>query len=93
MKLIKFIAAAVLVVSTSLVSGGQAASAVGFKQDLARGCPNWPYCREVEVKEQVSEQPLYIAKCPNWPYCGEIEIVDSNMATRQVKTEVVRKAA
>jgi hypothetical protein len=49
MKLIKFIAAAVLVVSTSLVSGGQSPSSAGVKQDVARVCPNWPHCREVEI--------------------------------------------
>lgn len=51
MKLIKFIAAAALVASTSLVSGGNATSA-GQTQAVAGVCPDWPYCRDVEIAEQ-----------------------------------------
>ncbi len=51
MKLIKFIAAATLVASTSLVSGGNAAP-VGVTQDVAIICPVWPHCRDVEIAEQ-----------------------------------------
>lgn len=52
MKLIKFIAAAALVASTSLVSGGNA-TAVGHTQAVAGVCPDWPYCRGVEIADQV----------------------------------------
>lgn len=52
MKLIKFIAAAALVVSTSLVSGVNSAPA-GVTQDVAGVCPNWPHCRDVEIADQL----------------------------------------
>lgn len=51
MKLIKFIAAAALVASTSLVSGGNA-TAVGHTQAVAGVCPDWPHCRGVEIADQ-----------------------------------------
>jgi hypothetical protein len=92
MKLIKFIAAAALVASTFLVSGGNAASSVGVAQDIA-ACPNWPYCRDVEIVDQAAEVKQYIAACPNWPYCRDVEIADEAMASQQqVRTEVVLKA-
>ena len=54
MKLIKFIAAAALVASTSLFSGGNA-TAVGHTQTVAGVCPNWPYCRDVDFTEQATD--------------------------------------
>jgi hypothetical protein len=51
MKLIKCIAVAALVVSTSLVSA-TSATPTGFTQDVAGVCPNWPFCRDVEITEQ-----------------------------------------
>lgn len=51
MKLIKFIALTALVASTSLVSGVNPAPR-GFTEDVARVCPNWPHCRDVELSDQ-----------------------------------------
>ncbi|MGY5796761.1 hypothetical protein [Rheinheimera faecalis] len=91
MKLIKFIAAAALIASTFLVSGGNAAS-VGVTQDVA-ACTNWPYCRGVEIIDQADELQEYIAACTNWPYCRGVEIADQTVGSQQqVKTEVVIKA-
>ncbi len=91
MKLIKFIAAAALVASTFLVSGGNAAS-VGVTQDVAT-CTNWPYCRDVEIVDQTDELQQYIAACTNWPYCRGEEIADQTVGSQQqVKAEVVIKA-
>ncbi|MBY0416551.1 MAG: hypothetical protein K2W88_00620 [Pararheinheimera sp.] len=91
MKLIKFIAAAALVASTFLVSGGKAAS-VGVTQDVAT-CTNWPYCRGVENADQATELQQYIAACTNWPYCRGVEIADQTPGLQQqVKTAVVLKA-
>jgi hypothetical protein len=59
MKLIKFIAAAALVVSTSLVSGTSATPA-GLTQDVAGVCPNWPFCREIEIAEQGQDLQLQL---------------------------------
>jgi hypothetical protein len=50
MKLIKFIAAAALVASTSLISGGN--DALSHTQAVAGVCPNWPYCRDVDFSDQ-----------------------------------------
>lgn len=98
MKLFKFIAAAVLIVSTSLVSGGNAAP-TGVTQDMVAYCPNWPYCRDVEINDQnkqaqPKEQKQYLAYCPNWPYCRDVEVTEQITDLRQQKqTELVRKAA
>ena len=91
MKLIKFIAAAALVASTSLVSGGNAAPA-GVTPQIA-ACYNWPYCRDVEIADQTTELEQYIAACYNWPYCRGEEIADQTLGLQQqVKTAVVLKA-
>lgn len=94
MKLIKFIAAAALVASTSLVSGGHVA-AVGVTnvtQDIA-ACTNWPFCRDVEIVEQTDELQQYIAACTNWPFCRDVEIADQAVVLQpQMQTETVRKA-
>lgn len=90
MKLVKFIAAAALIASTFLVSGGNAAS-VGVTQDVAV-CTNWPYCRGVETVDQADELQEYIAACTNWPYCRGVEIADQAVGSQQLKTEVVIKA-
>lgn len=55
MKLIKFIAATALVASTSFVSGANPAS-VDAANEFAGVCPDWPYCRGVEIAEQAAEQ-------------------------------------
>ncbi len=90
MKLIKFIAAAALVASTSLMSAGSVAPA-GLEPQIA-GCTNWPFCREIELRN--SESSVNLARgCTNWPFCREVEIIDQSLAQLQVKTEVVRKAA
>jgi len=95
MKLIKFIAAAALVASTSLVSGGHIA-AVGVTsvtQDIA-ACTNWPFCRDVEIVDQSDELQQYIAACTNWPFCRDVEIADQAVAPQpQMQIEVVRKTA
>ncbi len=52
MKLIKFIAISAIIASTSLVSGDNEAS-IGVTQDVAIICPVWPYCRDVEIAEQI----------------------------------------
>jgi hypothetical protein len=54
MKLIKFIAATALVASTSIVSAVSPAP-TGFTQEVARVCPNWPHCRDVEVTDQTED--------------------------------------
>ena len=54
MKLIKFIAAAALVASTSLVSGGNAAPAGVAPQIQIAACYNWPFCRDVEIADQAA---------------------------------------
>ena len=94
MKLIKFIAAAALVASTSLVSGVHvtAVGATSVTQDIA-ACTNWPFCRDVEIVEQSDELQQYIAACTNWPFCRDVEIADQAFGFQpQVKTEVVIKA-
>lgn len=53
MKLIKFIAAAALVASTSLVSDATETS-TGATQSVAGVCYDWPFCREVEIFEETS---------------------------------------
>jgi hypothetical protein len=59
MKLIKFIAAAALVASTSLVSGGNATT-VGDTQAVAGVCPNWPHCRGVDFEDQTLESTTQV---------------------------------
>jgi hypothetical protein len=54
MKLIKFIAAAALVASTSLLSGGNTA-AVGAMQEIAGVCPDWPHCRVDNIADQTTD--------------------------------------
>lgn len=89
MKLIKFIAAAALVASTSLMSAGSVAPASLEPQIAA--CTNWPFCREIELRN--SESSVNLARgCTNWPFCREVEIIDQSLDQLQVK-EVVRKAA
>lgn len=91
MKLIKFIAAAALVASTSLVSGGNAVS-VGVSPQIAASCYNWPHCRDVDIADQTPEQQ-YIAACYNWPHCRDVDIVDQTpTVAAPVQTETVRKA-
>lgn len=94
MKLIKFIAAVALVASTSFVSGGQHTSS-GAIQTIADPCPNWPFCRDVEIVEPVSEQPQYVAApCPNWPFCRDVEIIEPSLGLKsQAETIVLRKSA
>lgn len=90
MKLIKFIAAAALVASTSLVSAGSVAPA-GLEPKTA-ACTDWPYCREIELKN--SESSVNLARgCTDWPYCREVETIGLSLAQLQAKAEVVRKAA
>ncbi|WP_233078518.1 hypothetical protein [Rheinheimera soli] len=91
MKLIKFIAAAALIASTSLVSGGNAAP-VGVAPATIASCYNWPFCRDVEITEQTTEQQQYIASCYNWPFCRDVEVTDQ-VLPQQLQTETVRKAA
>ncbi len=59
MKLIKFIAAAALVISTSLVSGGNA-STVDQSQAVAGVCPNWPHCRDVDFSEPTADAAQHL---------------------------------
>lgn len=59
MKLIKFIAAAALVASTSLVSGGNATS-VGHVQAVAGVCPDWPHCRGEGIADQTADQQQHL---------------------------------
>jgi hypothetical protein len=59
MKLIKFIVAATVVASTSLVSGGNAAP-VGVTQDVAIICPVWPHCRDVDFSEPTTDAPQHL---------------------------------
>jgi len=98
MKLFKFIAAAFLISSTSLVSGGNAAS-TGVNQAAVAYCPNWPYCRDVEITEQnekaqSKDLQQYLAYCPNWPYCRDVEVTEQIVDLRlQMQTQLVRKAA
>lgn len=90
MKLIKFIAAAALVASTSLVSAGNVAPA-GFAPQTA-ACTDWPFCREIELRN--TESSLNVARgCTDWPFCREVETISQSLASVQVKAEVVRKAA
>jgi len=89
MKLIKFIAAAALVASTSLVSGGNVA-AVGVAPQIA-ACTDWPYCRDVEIADETTELEHYIAACTDWPYCRDVEVTDQ-LLLQQLQTETVRKA-
>ena len=89
MKLIKFIAAASLVASTFLVSGGNAAPAAVAPQ--AAACTNWPFCRDVEIKDDSSEQQLFIAACTNWPFCRDVEVTEQ-ILPQQLNTATVRKA-
>jgi hypothetical protein len=63
MKQLKFIAAAAVLASTSLVSGEAPVNSgvtTEATSDVARVCPVWPYCRDVEIAEQLTEtvQPL-----------------------------------
>ncbi|HJS15549.1 MULTISPECIES: hypothetical protein [Rheinheimera] len=91
MKLIKFIAAAALVASTSLVSGGNAAPA-GVAPQIA-ACYNWPYCRDVEIADQTTELEQYIAACYNWPYCRDVEVAEQTLDVKpQMQIETVSKA-
>lgn len=91
MKLIKFIAAAALVASTSLVSGGNAAP-VGATQGIA-ACTNWPYCRDVEVGDKAMETEQYIAACTNWPYCRDVEVGEPTLAVqKQAQVQTTSKA-
>ncbi len=90
MKLIKFIAAAALVASTSLVSAGNVAPAGLVPQTAA--CTDWPFCREIELRN--TESSLNVARgCTDWPFCREVETISQSLASVQVKAEVVRKAA
>jgi uncharacterized protein (DUF1499 family) len=92
MKLIKFIAAAALVASTSLVSGGNVA-AVGVTPQIA-ACTDWPFCRDVEIADETTELKHYIAACTDWPFCRDVEIADQAAGLQpQIQTQVVRKAA
>ncbi|GAA0658024.1 hypothetical protein GCM10009426_04650 [Rheinheimera tangshanensis] len=59
MKLIKYIAAIAVVASTSLVSGGNA-TATNHTQAVAGVCPNWPYCRDVEIADQTMDTNQYM---------------------------------
>ena len=94
MKLIKFIAAAALVASTSFISGGQSTS-FGSTQTIAAPCHNWPFCRDVEIVESASEQPQYLAApCHNWPFCRDVEIIEPSLGLKsQAETIVLRKSA
>ncbi|MBU0913655.1 MAG: hypothetical protein KKF22_14060 [Gammaproteobacteria bacterium] len=87
MKLIKFIAAAALVASSSLVSGGNI-GAVDVAPQIA-ACTDWPFCREIEV----ADQTINVARaCTDWPFCREIEITEQSMGIQQqMQTEVARK--
>jgi hypothetical protein len=89
MKLIKFIAAAALVASTSLVSGGNAAPA-GVAPQIA-ACQDWPFCRDVEIADETTELKHYIAACQDWPFCRDVEVTDQ-LLPQQLQTEAVRKA-
>jgi hypothetical protein len=89
MKLIKFIAAAALVASTSLVSGGNAAPA-GVAPQIA-ACTDWPFCRDVEIADETTELKHYIAACTDWPFCRDVEVTDQ-VLPQQLQTEAVRKA-
>lgn len=92
MKLIKFIAAAALVASTSLFSGGFVAP-VSATQQIAV-CPNWPHCRDVDITDHSTEQQHYIAVCPNWPHCRDVDIADPALNfPQQWQTKVILKAA
>ncbi|MDF3123916.1 hypothetical protein [Rheinheimera sp. 1928-s] len=91
MKLIKFIAAAALIASTSLVSGANPAP-VSVAPDTIAACMNWPFCRDVEISEQTTEVKQYIAYCMNWPFCRDVEVTDQ-VLPQQLQTETVRKAA
>jgi hypothetical protein len=58
MKHIKFIAAAAVLASTSLVSGEASVNAVittEVTSDVARVCEEWPFCRDVELAEQLTD--------------------------------------
>jgi hypothetical protein len=97
MKLIKFIATVALIASSAVMSGGQAAPS-GVTQDIATYCPNWPYCRDVEVADefkldQSKARIQYLAYCPNWPYCRDVEVTEQIIELRQQKqAEAIRKA-
>jgi len=91
MKLIKFIAAAALVVSTSLVSGGNAAPAGVAPQIQIAACYNWPFCRDVEIADQTTELEQYIAACYNWPFCRDVEVTEQ-VLPQQLQIEAVSKA-
>lgn len=61
MKHIKLIAAAAVFASTSLISGEAVVNtAAELTPNTARACPDWPYCRDVEIAEQLTDtvQPL-----------------------------------
>jgi len=61
MKQLKFIAAAAVLASTSLVSGeASITTTTELAPNIARACPEWPYCRDVELAEQLTDtaQPL-----------------------------------
>ncbi len=91
MKLIKFIAAAALVASTSLVSGGNVSPA-GVSPQIA-ACYNWPFCRDVESIEQAPDLEQYIAACYNWPFCRDVEGIEQSFdLVTQVQTVVMPKA-
>lgn len=89
MKLIKFISAAALVASTFLVSGGNAAPAALAPQ--AAACTNWPFCRDVEIVDDKSEQQLFVAACTNWPFCRDVEVTEQ-VQPQQLYTVTMRKA-
>lgn len=89
MKLIKFFATAALVASTSLVSGGNAES--GATGDYIAACQDWPFCRDIELKDESSEQNFYMAACQDWPFCRDIEVTEGGLP-QQLNTVTVRKA-
>ncbi len=89
MKLIKFIAAASLVASTFLVSGGNAAPDTVVAPQIA-ACTDWPFCRDVEIKDETSE-PHFVAACTDWPFCRDVEVTEQ-VLPQQLNTATVRKA-
>jgi hypothetical protein len=105
MKLIKFIAAATLVVSASFASAGNNdVSAAGINEDLARVCPDWPYCRGVEIADsavpadkdisEVDSTKYAVGVCPDWPYCRGVEIAEQATELQsQMQSALIRKAA
>jgi hypothetical protein len=85
MKLIKIIAVATLLASTSIVSAkAPAAVNAELSPNVARACTDWPYCREIEV----ADQSLNAARaCTDWPYCREIEVVDQSLNVARACTD------